>query len=186
MPASVPIPAEKPLNRKQECFVREYLVDFNATQAMIRAGYSRKTANQQGSDLLAKPYIQAAIERLKQDRFKRLDITADRVLQEYTRIAYLDPKSLFDDRGQMLEIRMMPEDARRAIAGVEYQEIYDKDGENTGRIHKIKIASKIAALDMLAKHLGLVNENPVQPGGGFHIEIYLDPPQQQPAIDVTE
>ncbi|WP_312903621.1 terminase small subunit [Stutzerimonas nitrititolerans] len=63
-------------------FVEEYLVDLNATQAAIRAGYSERTAKEIGYENLTKPYIQAAIAEARQAQQQRTEITADRVLRE--------------------------------------------------------------------------------------------------------
>ncbi|WP_290497940.1 terminase small subunit [Hyphomonas sp. UBA4494] len=70
---------------KQLTFVQEYLVDLNATQAAIRAGYSPDTAKMQGSRLLTKDDVQAAIAEAQEQRREKLEITADRVVQEYAR-----------------------------------------------------------------------------------------------------
>src|SRR5262245_23429570 len=68
-----------PLTAKQAMFVREYLTDMNGTQAAIRAGYSARTANEQGARLLAKASIREAIEKAQAERLQRLDIDADYV-----------------------------------------------------------------------------------------------------------
>lgn len=84
------------LNPRQQRFVDEYLVDLNATQAAIRAGYSAKTANEQGSELLAKLSVQAAISEARQRQQDRTQITADRVLVELMNIAVADPRDLVE------------------------------------------------------------------------------------------
>jgi len=86
------------LNDKQKAFVDEYLIDLNATQAAIRAGYSPRTAGQQGFDLLKKPEIQARISERQQDRQKRTEITQDMVLQRWWQIANADPNELITYR----------------------------------------------------------------------------------------
>ena len=73
---------------KQQRFVEEYLVDLNATQAALRAGYSAKTARTIAAENLAKPNIQARISTLKQARSERTQIEADRVVQELARVAF--------------------------------------------------------------------------------------------------
>ena len=70
-----------PLTPKQEHFVAEYLIDLNATQAAIRAGYSKKTAHVIGPENLGKPIIAAAIARAQGDRTERTNITQDYVLE---------------------------------------------------------------------------------------------------------
>ena len=69
------------LTPKQEAFVREYLIDLNATQAAIRAGYSQKTAQAQGTENLSKPLVRAKIDAELANRAKRTEITADWVLE---------------------------------------------------------------------------------------------------------
>ena len=66
---------------KQQCFVEEYLIDLNATQVAIRAGYSEKTANEQGSRLLANVSVAAAIEEAMAERSERTKVTQDYVLE---------------------------------------------------------------------------------------------------------
>jgi phage terminase small subunit len=70
-----------PLTSKQKCFVEEYLIDLNATQAAIRAGYSEKTARSQGQRMLTNVDIAAAIARAQGDRTERTNITQDYVLE---------------------------------------------------------------------------------------------------------
>ncbi|WP_082033697.1 terminase small subunit [Pseudomonas sp. PI1] len=74
--------AEVRLTDLQLRFVEHYLVDLNATQAAIRAGYSERTARQMGAENLSKPVIQAAIAAARLEQQKRTQITADRVLRE--------------------------------------------------------------------------------------------------------
>jgi len=78
------------LTDKQQRFVKEYLVDLNATQAAIRAGYSQKTAGSIGEENLRKPEIAAAIQEAMEARSRRTEITADRVLQELAKIGFAD------------------------------------------------------------------------------------------------
>lgn len=70
------------LTDKQQMFVKEYLIDLNATQAAIRAGYSEKTARQVGSENLAKPYIADAVAVAMAERAARLDTSADGVIKD--------------------------------------------------------------------------------------------------------
>ncbi len=79
-----------PLSDKQARFVGEYLIDLNATQAAIRAGYSEATAKQQGARLLTKADVRAAVADGQEKRAKRTEITADRVLQELAKIGFSD------------------------------------------------------------------------------------------------
>lgn len=76
------------LTAKQERFCTEYIIDLNATQAAIRAGYSVKTANRIASENLSKPDIQRKIQELQQERAERTEITQDRVLKELAGIGF--------------------------------------------------------------------------------------------------
>lgn len=76
------------LTAKQEIFCREYIIDLNATQAAIRAGYSKKTANRIASENLSKLDIQRKIQELQQERAERTEITQDRVLKELAGIGF--------------------------------------------------------------------------------------------------
>lgn len=86
------------LTAKQERFVKEYLVDLNATQACIRSGYKRNTASETGYENLRKPQIRAEIDRLMKERSERLTITADMVLQQWWDIANANPNEIIHHR----------------------------------------------------------------------------------------
>ena len=81
---------------KQKRFCEEYLVDLNATQAAVRAGYSPASAASIGSENLIKPEIRARIDKAQAERSKRTGINADRVLRELGRIAFVNPKDVLD------------------------------------------------------------------------------------------
>ena len=80
---------ESKLTERQKMFCKEYIVDLNATQACIRAGYSEKTAKQIGSENLSKPYLQDEIARLMKSREERVKLTADKVLEDIERVRTL-------------------------------------------------------------------------------------------------
>ena len=80
----------------QKRFVQEYLIDLNATQAAIRAGYSKKTAQEQASRLLSKVKVQADIQKAMKRRSERTGITQDRVLEELALIAFSDISELLE------------------------------------------------------------------------------------------
>jgi phage terminase small subunit len=140
--------AKKPaLTPKQERFVAEYLIDLNATQAATRAGYSAKTANEQGARLLANVSVRSALQEAMERRTKRLEATADDVLREITRLAMFDPADLTNVKGPE-DIKALPEDVRRAIVGWSW----DRQGRFT-----VKMV-KEGALDMLGRHHGLFKD----------------------------
>ena len=150
-----------PLTPKQAIFVKEYLIDKNASRAALAAGYSAKTAPSIGAENLMKPQIKEAIDSALKAQAKRLDISADRVLLEITRLALADISRAYDDKGELLPIQQIPEDLRRAIASTETEEIYEgfgKERVNVGQLRKIKWHDKPRSLEMLAKHFKLLTD----------------------------
>lgn len=148
---------EKKLTPKQRRFVLEYLVDLNATQAAIRAGYSRRTAEWIGPQLLTKTHVAAEIEKVMAERAKRTGITADRVLKELARIGFLDIRKAFNIDGSLKPLDELDDDTAAAIVGIEVNEMRE-DGVFVGYAKKIKLADKIAALEKIARHLGMFND----------------------------
>ena len=145
------------LTDRQQRIVSEYLIDLNATQAAIRAGYSKKTADRIGPELLGKTCVSEAIQAAKDARSKRTEITQDRVLEEYARIAFFDPRKMFDADGNPLNISELDDDTAAAVAGLEVIKEFDSDTGVTSYTKKYKIANKLGALDSVAKHLGMLN-----------------------------
>ena len=142
----------KKLTPKQQRFVAEYLIDMNATQAAIRAGYSEKTAQEIGAQNLSKLMVATAIAEAQAARSERTEITQDRVLKEYARIAFSDMRAFAKwgpDGVSLIESDQLPEDAALCVA-----EVTETTTQHGGSI-KFKLHDKRAALDSLAKHLGM-------------------------------
>ena len=172
------IAAAKKLTPKQKAFVSEYLIDLNATQAAIRAGYSPKTANEQGARLLANVSIAQTIQKAMQDREQRTEITQDRVLQEYARLAFYDPRKLFQPDGTPKPIEALDDDTAAALAGLEVREEFEGAGENrafVGYTKKYKLANKLGALDSLAKHLGMLDGKGREPENEMQTGVIIMP-----------
>lgn len=143
------------MTKKQKRFVEEYLIDLNATQAAIRAGYSPDTAQQMGSENLSKPVIKNAIDRAIADRNRRTGINQDRVIQEIAKLAFLNPVDVID----MDEATVKGEanrDDTACIASVKVKVIPTEDGNITER--EVKTYDKLKALELLGKHLGMFND----------------------------
>lgn len=136
------------LTKKQKLFVEEYLIDLNATQAAIRAGYSEKTAKNIGCENLAKPNIQREIQKRMKARGQRTEITQDRVLQELAKIGFADVTDFVTIENRMVQVKStaeMPADKMGAIAGI-------KEGANG---IEIKLNDKGKALELIGRHLGM-------------------------------
>jgi len=148
---------------KRELFAREYIVDLNATKAAERAGYSAKSAYSQGHRLLKDGEVKAEIQRLMNQRGERLDISADRVLQELAKLAFFDPRSLFNADGSPKNIHELDGNSAAAVAALEVHELFDGAGDEKhayGLVRKVKLTDKVRSLEQLAKHLQLFNERP--------------------------
>lgn len=138
------------LNEKQQLFCIEYIKDFNATQAAIRAGYSEKTAYSQGQRLLKVVEIQAGVKEAVANTFKSVGIEADRVIDEIAKLAFLDIGQIFDENKKVKPIDQWPEGMTATIAAVEFNPI--------GELHKVKFWSKEKSLELLCKYLGILVE----------------------------
>lgn len=144
----------KKLTPKQQRFIDEYLVDLNATQAAIRAGYSEATAPEIGCQNLMKLNIKEAIAERQQKRAERTEITQDRVLLEVARLAFSDGRKAFDERGQLKPITQWDDDLGAAVSSIEVV-TKDAGGGDVEYIHKIKLWDKNAALQKTMQHLGM-------------------------------
>ena len=139
------------MTKKQQRFVEEYLIDLNATQAAIRAGYKPDNAQQMGSENLSKPVISAAIAKAMAERSKRTGINQDRVLHELARIGFAKITGIIDPD----TAKILPEASEDDLACI--QSIKIKPGE-FGTEREVKLYDKKAALIELGKHLGLFKD----------------------------
>ena len=139
------------LSLKQQAFVREYLIDFNATQAAIRAGYSQKTANEQVGRLLVNVGIQAEIQKLTAERHEKLELTAERVIQELMQIAFSNIGDYFTD-GNVFNLQKL---TRAQKAALEVTVDNASEGGKSSKRVRIKLADKTRALELLGKRLKL-------------------------------
>lgn len=143
------------LTEKQKRFVEEYLIDLNATQAAIRAGYSPNTAKDIGCENLAKPNIRTCIDKEIAERSKRTGINQDRVIRELARLAFVNANDVIDMEEATLKDGAT-EDDTAAIASVKVKTIPTKEGEGIER--EIKLTDKLKALELLGKHLGMFKD----------------------------
>lgn len=142
------------LRDKQRRFVDEYLIDLNATQAAIRAGYSVKTANEQGSRLLANVSVQTAIAEKMADRSRRTGVNQDRVVLELAKIAFVKLTDIIDEKGKIKDTAT--EDDLACLEGYKYKYSDTDTGYSVER--EVKLSSKMKALELLGKHLGMWND----------------------------
>ena len=167
------------LTEKQKRFADEYLIDLNATRAYKMAYPNIKndeTASVNGSRMLRNAKVSVYVQQRIEERSARTEITQDRVLQEYARLAFFDPRKLFDGDGRPKDITALDDDTAAAVAGLEVQEVYEGvgvDREFVGYVKKYKIADKKGALDSVARHLGMFTDK-VEHSGSIDTTGKLD------------
>jgi len=146
------------LTPKQQRFVEEYLIDLNATQAAIRAGYSEKTAKSIGQENLTKPDIQKAIEEAQNKRTEQTQIDAAYVLRRLVEIDQMDVLDIMDDKYCLKPIGEWPKIWRQYISNIENMEEFEGFGEDRTQISwlkKIKWPDKTKNLELLGKHVSV-------------------------------
>jgi phage terminase small subunit len=148
------------LSMKQDFFCREYLIDFNATQAAIRAGYSPRTAQPIASRMLSNVMVQSRISELKKEREGRTQIASDRVLQQYCDIADFRVTDILYFDGKQCKYKPMeewPKSALAAVSAIKQTVEIRKVGDEEIKIVKLefKVDDRLRALDSMARHLGL-------------------------------
>jgi phage terminase small subunit len=154
--------SEKKLTIKEADFVKQYIIDFNATQAAIRANYSEKTARQIAAQLLSKLNIQAGIKEELDKRAQRLEVSQDRIVMELMKIAFSDINNYTDAQGKV-DIS----DPNVSCVVREYKEkvtyAKDSEGEAQPTIEKeVKLYDKLKAMELLGKHLAMFTDNVTQ------------------------
>lgn len=147
------------MNARQERFVAEYLIDLNATQAAIRAGYSAKTAQQIGSENLSKPVIAAAIAAGQAKAADKAGVTAERIVTELAKLGFSNMQDYMKstaDGDPYLDFSNLTRDQAAALSEVTVEDFKDgRSDQREVRRVKFKLADKRAALVDLGKHLGM-------------------------------
>lgn len=148
------------LTDKQQRFVEEYLVDLNATQAAIRAGYSAKTAYAIGHENLSKPEIADAIAAAQTTRSERTEITQDMVLRELAKIGFGDIRKMFTETGSLKPVNELDDDAAACLSSIEITTRKARGGEDDEleEVAKVRLWDKRAALVDIGKHLGMFKD----------------------------
>ncbi len=144
------------LTPKQRRFVEEYLIDLNATQAAIRAGYSHKTARQIGEQNLSKLDIANAIAKAQNARIERTEINADYVLKRLVEIDQMDALDILYEDGTLKPISQWPKVWRQYLSGLDIMEMSaGGDSDNLAFIKKIKWPDKVKNLELIGKHVSV-------------------------------
>lgn len=146
------------LTDKQEMFCREYLIDLNATQAAIRAGYSEKTARASGCENLTKPDIQNRIAELKAQRNEQVNVNAAYVLRRLVEIDEMDVLDILKDDGGLKMVHEWPKVWRTTLSGLDILTTVTNFDETTMEniLKKIKWPDKVKNLELLGKHISVM------------------------------
>jgi phage terminase small subunit len=167
------------LTPKQQRFVEEYLVDLNATEAALRAGYSskRRSAKQQGFENLKRPAIAAAIQEARAKLSQQTGVSAERVLEELARIAFSDIRDLFtwdEERACYVPSRNLTKAQAAIVSSVKSKTRHftTEDETETSIELELKTYDKLGALEKLGKHLGMFVEKHEHSGpSGGPVEV---------------
>lgn len=163
---------------KQQRFVEEYMIDLNATRAAIRAGYSARTAQEQGSRLLSNVMVAKAVEQAAGARAQSTGVTAERVLQELSRLAFADIRKVFDEEGRLRPVSDLPIEIAASISSIEVvtTRIPGSDPVEVEYTAKMKFWDKRSSLELLGKHLKMFTdkiEASGPNGGPVNVQVYL-------------
>lgn len=169
---------------KQTAFVAEYLIDLNASAAARRAGYSPKTADRTGYENLRKPEIAAAIQEAMQERAKRTEVTADRVLSELALLAFsnmADYIRITSEGDPYIDLSDLTREQAAALTEATIHDYKDGRGPDARDVRqvRIKLGDKKSALELLGKHLGLFTdkvENTHKFDGFVGVDIHVEEP----------
>ena len=143
------------LTEQQKRFVEEYLIDMNGARAARAAGYSESAARNTASRLLKKPEVAQAVREAREKLSERTEITQDWVLQRWAAIADVDKREFFDDAGRL---RPVSEWTREMALAVDGLDVTETEGEIAVKVSKLKLSSSKAALDSIARHLGMFKD----------------------------
>lgn len=151
----------RPLNEKQRRFAHEYLKDQNATQAAIRAGYSKKTAASQGHDLLKHPEIKQVLASKLAKIEEKAEFTAELAIRQLERMVMFDVRKLFHPNGQPKEITELDDETATVVAGLDVVEQYEGSGADrqfTGYLKKYKLSDRLSAVNTALKMFGKLSD----------------------------
>lgn len=168
---------ERPLTERERRFVEEYPKDLDGTRSALAAGYSPKGAAVAACMLLKKPKIQRALAGELDKRRKRVEVDQDQVIGELAKLAFFDPRKVFDARGNVIGITDIDEKTAKAISSFTITEQFNASGDLTRRT-RISFWNKRGALVDLGNHLGLFSKNDLVPGDGINVEINVLPPKE--------
>ena len=184
--------SEFEITDKMRQFVDEYLIDLNGTQAAIRAGYSESTAQEQSSQLLARPDIRALIEQAQKDRVDRVQINQDTTVNELKTIAFSDVADfVIVKEGGVIEQRPFNElkkEQTRCVKKIK-QTVRTAQSSDGAVIHQtavleLDLYDKVKSLELLGRHLGIFNDK-LTLDGALPLQIVFEVSEAKAPITIT-
>lgn len=164
--------AERKLTNKQKRFVEEYMIDLNASQAAIRAGYSKKTAPFIGAENLKKPQIAEKVHEMLEEARKRAAKTADDIRERLECLAFTDLTDIieFNEHGVTVlkDSKDIKPEHRAALESVQFMQT------DSAINFKIKKINPMKALELLGKEQGMFTDKVEHTG---EIEVTWKPPE---------
>lgn len=181
MAGRAPIDPETGVTAQQERFAAEFIRTGKLNVAYRIAYNAEKMSDPsvwvEASRLADNPKVALRIEHYRKIAARKLEVTVERIALETARIAFFDPRELFDDDGNPIPIGDLPEDVARAIAGVDVDDLYEGSGKDRARVgvtKKYKLASKLPALELLARWKKMLSE-----GGGVKDDEFSDMTEEE-------
>lgn len=154
--------SEADLKPKQQIFIAEYLKDHNGTKAAIAAGYSAKGASTQAMRLLRNVQVSAEIARKQAELLQKLDLSAEKVLQALSVLAFFDIRKFWNEDGSLKQVTELDDETQIALCGLEVEKLYDHFAEgqakDKGTVTKIKLADRGLNLERLGRHFKLFTD----------------------------
>ena len=164
------------LSSKRQRFVDEYLIDNNATQAAIRAGYSENSANEQGARLLAYDSVRKALEEKRAVVAEENQLKISDVIEELKKIAFSDVTQVMSFSAKKAKIkpsRSLSEDAKKSISSV----------SQTQNGLTVKLHDKVKALELLGRYLNIFTDRVEVEGRGLGLILNMNAPVQNKCED---
>ncbi|MDP4109602.1 MAG: terminase small subunit [Bacillota bacterium] len=161
------------LTAKQQRFAEEFLVDLNASQAAIRAGYSARSAYESAHQNMQNPRVRAYLDQMMAKLSRRTGVSQERIVRELARVAFVNAADVIDFSTASVSSQASSDDTA-AIAAIKVKNTPTSEGECSDC--EIKLLDKLKALELLGKHMGMFTDN-VNISADMGVQILNDIPE---------
>lgn len=161
------------LSAKQKLFCNTYLIDLNATQAAIRAGYSKSTAKQIASENLSKPYLQDYIAELQAQLAEKAKVTPEMVIAELQKIGFSNIQDFLEQGNSITDISELPREVAACVKSIKKSVTEWGSGKDAGTrtTTSFEIYDKLSALEKIGRHLGIFEADNKQRSATITVNI---------------